>query len=66
MLISFINDVDIQLTSEFQSSFGKNNPVFPKITVLGHAVYPMKKKIARAIKYIIGKIVISLYLININ
>ena len=30
MLISFLNDVDIQLILEF-NSFGKYHPVFPKI-----------------------------------
>ena len=30
MLISFKNDVDIKLFSEFKDSFGKYYPVFPK------------------------------------
>ena len=30
MLISFLNDVDIQLILDFKNSFGKYHPVFPK------------------------------------
>ena len=30
MLISFLNDGDIQLILEFKKSFGKYYPVFPK------------------------------------
>ena len=30
MLISFLNDVDIQLILEFKNSFGKYHPVFSK------------------------------------
>ena len=42
MLIFFVNDVDNQLILEFKDSFGKYNPIFPKITkifFLGHPVY---------------------------
>ena len=39
MLISFLNDEDIQLILEFKISFGKYHPIFPKKgRFLGHLV----------------------------
>ena len=42
MIISFLNDVDIQLIKELKNSFGKKISVRPKNLFLGHSVYPPK------------------------
>ena len=43
MLISFLNDVDIQLILEFKNSFGKYHPVFPENPERRFLEHPVEK-----------------------